>query len=306
MIVVHDFDRLRGTELVATIGFFDGVHVGHRFLIGEMRAIARARNLPSAVITFPEHPRAVLHADYRPRLLNSFEEKLQRLEATGVDYCVALDFTLALSRLSAEEFIASVLAKELHVKSLLIGYDHRFGHDRTESFERYLLYGAAHGIEVLKAPPYDGGNTPVSSSGIRKLLQAGEVAEAARWLTAPYQLSGHVVGGHKVGRTLGFPTANIRADEPLKVIPGNGVYAVWVETRGKRYKGMLYIGDRPTLRNGKEISMEVNILDFSGDLYNDRVRVSFVRHLRGDIRFDSVEALKAQLERDRRTVTDLL
>ena len=169
MIVVRDFDRLKGKELVATIGFFDGVHLGHRFLIDEMKEIAKARNLPSAVITFPEHPRAVLHADYQPKLLNSFEEKLQQLETTGVDYCIVLDFTIELSRLSAKEFITSILAKSLHVKTLLIGYDHRFGHDRTDGFEQYVVYGTECGIEVLKASPYDEGNTAVSSSEIRKL-----------------------------------------------------------------------------------------------------------------------------------------
>ena len=275
MIVVRDFDRLKGKELVATIGFFDGVHLGHRFLIDEMKEIAKARNLPSAVITFPEHPRAVLHADYQPKLLNSFEEKLQQLETTGVDYCIVLDFTIELSRLSAKEFITSILAKSLHVKTLLIGYDHRFGHDRTDGFEQYVVYGTECGIEVLKASPYDEGNTAVSSSEIRKLLQAGNVAEAAYLLTYPYQLLGHIV-------------------------------SVWVEVEGERYKGMLYIGDRPTLNNGKDISMEVNILDFSGDIYNDSIRVSFVQYVRGDIKFDSLEELKAQLEKDRCTVNNLL
>ena len=299
MIVVRDFDRLKGKELVATIGFFDGVHLGHRFLIDEMKEIAKARNLPSAIITFPEHPRAVLHADYQPKLLNSFEEKLQQLETTGVDYCIVLDFTIELSRLSAKEFITSILAKSLHVKTLLIGYDHRFGHDRTDGFEQYVVYGTECGIEVLKASPYDEGNTAVSSSEIRKLLQAGNVAEAAYLLTYPYQLLGHIVSGYKVGRTLGFPTANIRVDEPFKVIPGIGVYAVWVEVEGERYKGMLYIGDRPTLNNGKDISMEVNILDFSGDIYNDSIRVSFVQYVRGDIKFDSLEdAIRKLMEEE--------
>ena len=312
-----NFDRLKGKELVATIGFFDGVHLGHRFLIDEMKEIAKARNLPSAVITFPEHPRAVLHADYQPKLLNSFEEKLQQLETTGVDYCIVLDFTIELSRLSAKEFITSILAKSLHVKTLLIGYDHRFGHNRSEGFEDYVRYGKEIGIEVIRAKaytsnieignePYDEVNTAVSSSEIRKLLQAGNVAEAAYLLTYPYQLLGHIVSGYKVGRTLGFPTANIRVDEPFKVIPGIGVYAVWVEVEGERYKGMLYIGDRPTLNNGKDISMEVNILDFSGDIYNDSIRVSFVQYVRRDIKFDSLEELKAQLEKDRCTVNNLL
>ena len=306
MIIVKDFNDLQGKELVATIGFFDGVHLGHRFLIGELRKAARERGLPSAVITFPEHPRAVLRTAYQPRLLNTFEEKLRQLATTGVDYCVVLDFTLALSRLSAQAFIADVLARQLRVRSLLIGYDHRFGRDRADGFEQYVAYGAACGMEVLRATPYDEGNTAVSSSEIRALLAAGEVEEADRLLTYPYPVEGQIVGGHRVGRTLGFPTANIRVDDSRKMLPGIGVYAVWVELLGKRYKGMLYIGDRPTLRNGRDISMEVHILDFSGDIYNDRIRVCFVRRVRGDIRFASLDLLREQLERDRETVGQLL
>ena len=235
MIVVRDFDRLKGKELVATIGFFDGVHLGHRFLIDEMKEIAKARNLPSAVITFPEHPRAVLHADYQPKLLNSFEEKLQQLETTGVDYCIVLDFTIELSRLSAKEFITSILAKSLHVKTLLIGYDHRFGHNRSEGFEDYVRYGKEIGIEVIRAKAYTSNieienvpNVPVSSSLIRKLLHQGEVDLAADCLKYEYFLDGIVVGGYQVGRKIGFPTANLSVDDPDKLIPADGVYAVWV------------------------------------------------------------------------------
>ena len=153
MIVIRDTDLLKGKRLVATIGFFDGVHLGHRFLIDELKGIARAKNQPSAVITFPEHPRAVLHSDYQPKLLNSFEEKLEQLATTGVDYCIVLDFTIELSRLTAQEFITSILAEKLHTDALLIGYDHRFGHDRKDGFEQYVVYGAACGMEVLKDSP---------------------------------------------------------------------------------------------------------------------------------------------------------
>lgn len=306
MIVVRDTELLKGIELVATIGFFDGVHLGHRFLIGDMCEVAKYRGLPSAVITFPEHPRSVLHADYQPKLLNSFEEKMQQLATTGVDYCIVLDFTLELSRLMAKEFITSVLAERLHVKTLLIGYDHRFGHDRTDGFEQYVAYGADCGIDVMKASPYDEGHTAVSSSEIRKLISNCEVEKAAHLLTYPYQLKGSIVSGYKVGRTLGFPTANIRVDEPFKVVPGIGVYAVWVDVVGQRYKGMLYIGDRPTLNNGSDISLEVNILDFSGDIYDDPIVVSFIHFVRGDIKFATLEELKEQLERDRRAVSEML
>lgn len=306
MIVVRDTEIIKEKKLVATIGFFDGVHLGHRFLIGELKQLADERNLPSAVITFPEHPRAVLHADYQPKLLNSFEEKLKHLASTGVDYCIVLDFTIGLSRLTAQEFITTVLADQLQVSTLLIGYDHRFGHDRTDGFDQYVTYGAACGMDVVKASPYDEGQTAVSSSEIRKLLSLCQVEEAAHLLTYPYQIQGSIVSGYKIGRKLGFPTANIQIDEPFKIIPGIGVYAVWVYLKNKRYKGMLYIGDRPTLNNGSNITLEVNILDFSEDIYNSEITVSFIHFVRGDIKFDSLEELKIQLANDRDTVDHLL
>lgn len=306
MIVVRDTELLQGKELAATIGFFDGVHLGHRFLIEEMKEIARQRNLPSAVITFPEHPRTVLHADYQPKLLNSFEEKVRQLASTGVDYCIVLDFTAALSRLTAREFISTILAKQFHVKTLLIGYDHRFGRDRADGFEQYVRYGAECGMEVIQATPYEGGRVAVSSSEIRRLLAGGRVKEAADLLTYPYQLKGKIVSGYKVGRTLGFPTANIQVEEPFKVIPGIGVYAVWVYLDGKRYKGMLYIGARPTLNNGDHVTLEVNILHFSGDIYQEEITVAFMQPIREDTKFASLDELRAQLARDRQTVDRLL
>lgn len=306
MIVVKDTELLKGKELVATIGFFDGVHRGHRFLIGELKEAARRRNLPSAVITFPEHPRAVLHSDYQPKLLNSFEEKLEHLATTGIDYCIVLDFTVELSRLTAREFILSVLAEQLHVKTLLIGYDHRFGRNRADGFEQYVRYGADGGMEVLQATPYDEGRIAVSSSEIRRLLSLCQVEQADYLLTYPYQLKGSIVSGYKVGRTLGFPTANIEVDEPFKVIPGIGVYAVWVYLEGKRYKGMLYIGNRPTLNNGTDITLEVNILHFSGDIYNKEITVAFMDYVRGNSKFNSLDELRAQLNRDRERVDRLL
>ena len=305
MIVVRDFDRLKGKELVATIGFFDGVHLGHRFLIDEMKEIAKARNLPSAVITFPEHPRAVLHADYQPKLLNSFEEKLQQLETTGVDYCIVLDFTIELSRLSAKEFITSILAKSLHVKTLLIGYDHRFGHNRSEGFEDYVRYGKEIGIEVIRAKAYTSNieignepNIPVSSSLIRKLLHEGEVSLAAHCLKYEYFLDGIVVGGYQVGRKIGFPTANLRVDDPDKLIPADGVYAVWVTFDGKTYMGMLNIGVRPTIDNGPNRTIEVNILHFHSDIYDKFIRLTFVKRTRPELKFSSIDELIVQLHKD--------
>ncbi len=305
MRVIRDTQAITESGVMATIGFFDGVHLGHRFLIDEVKAAAAARGLPSAVITFPAHPRAVLQKDYQPRLLNSFEDKLRLLATTGVDYCIVLDFTVALSQLSAEDFL-QILATEWRVKGLVIGYDHRFGHDRRDGFTQYVHYGAQYGIEVLKAAAFDAGHTEVSSSEIRRLLHEGAVEQAAHLLTYAYSISGRIVSGYKVGRTLGFPTANIQPDDPMQLLPGIGVYAVWVEVEGERHKGMLYIGSRPTLDNGAQLSIEVHILHFSGDIYNDPIRVTFERFVRGDEKFDSLEALKAQLMRDREVVDQLL
>lgn len=305
MRVIRDTQAITESGVMATIGFFDGVHLGHRFLIDEVKAAAAARGLPSAVITFPAHPRAVLQKDYQPRLLNSFEDKLRLLATTGVDYCIVLDFTVALSQLSAEDFL-QILATEWRVKGLVIGYDHRFGHDRKDGFAQYVHYGAQYGIEVLKAAAFDAGHTEVSSSEIRRLLHEGAVEQAAHLLTYAYSISGRIVSGYKVGRTLGFPTANIQPDDPMQLLPGIGVYAVWVEVEGERHKGMLYIGSRPTLDNGAQLSIEVHILQFSGDIYNDPIRVTFERFVRGDEKFDSLEALKAQLMRDREVVDQLL
>lgn len=305
MIVIRQNEDTIEQGIVATIGFFDGVHVGHRFLIKELQDWGKELDMPSAVITFPEHPRQVLHSDYRPKLLDTFQEKMERLETTGIDYCIALDFTYELSLYSAADFIR-LLAEGYHVKGLLIGYDHRFGHDRSDGFEQYVEYGGQVGMEVRKASPYDEGNIRVSSSEIRRLLQEGKVEMANALLTYPYQLRGRIVSGYKVGRTIGFPTANIEVDSPYKLLPKVGVYAVWVELLGKRYKGMLYIGKRPTLQNGDNLTIEVNILGFSGNAYNDEITVSFVYAVREDKAFESVKALREQLERDRQTVDKLL
>lgn len=306
MKLIRNIQDIAEEGLVATIGFFDGVHAGHRFLIRELKEEAVRRRLPSAVITFAVHPRAVLQADYQPKLLNTFEEKVRQLATTGVDYCIVLDFTVELSRLSAQEFIDRILYRQLHVRALLIGYDHRFGHNRSDGFPQYVAYGAACGMDVMQASRFDAASATVSSSAIRRLLSEGNVGEAARMLTYPYTLKGQVVAGYKVGRTLGFPTANIRPEDPAKLLPSVGVYAVWVDWKGERYKGMLYIGNRPTLNNGEQVSVEVNILHFSGDIYQDEIEVSFVCRVRGDQRFDSLEALREQLQRDYEEVDELL
>lgn len=306
MIVINDTQTIPPQGLAATIGFFDGVHLGHRFLIDELKRTAAARNLPSAVITFPEHPRTVLHSDYQPKLLNSFEEKIELLGGTGIDYGIVLPFTPELSRLSAQAFIEEVVSRRYGVKALLTGYDHRFGHNRTDGFEQYTAYGKACGVEVLRAPAFDAGRIRVSSSEIRAQLAARNIWQANEFLTYPYRIKGTIIAGNQIGRTIGFPTANIRVDEPFKVIPGIGIYAVRVAVDGEKYPGMLYIGDRPTLSNDNAISMEVNILNFSGNLYNREIEVFFEEYIRDNRKFGSLDELKQQLTRDREQVLSLL
>lgn len=305
MRVIYDARELTdGRELAATVGFFDGVHAGHRALIRQLRGVARERGQAAAVITFPVHPRRVLQSDYRPQLLDSFEEKLARLAETEVDVCVVMDFTPALAALTARAFMER-LSAEWRVRTLVVGYDHRFGHGRAEGFEEYVAHGRAVGMEVLRGTPYllaDG--TAVSSSRIRALLAECRVEEAARMLTVPYRLRGRVVSGQRIGRTMGFPTANLAVDEPLKVRPGDGVYAVRAWLRGAAYRGMLSIGNRPTLGN-QPTAVEVHLLDFAGQIYGEALEVEFIRHLRANRRFDSLEALREQLLRDREAVARL-
>lgn len=299
MKVIYDRNEWKEKEIVATIGFFDGVHPGHRFLLREMLELAKVRKLPSAVITFPVHPRIVLQSDYQPKLLNSFDEKLELLSKTGIDYVIVMDFTPELAALTAQTFITDVLSAQWHVSTLLIGHDHRFGHQRAEGFEQYVAYGRACGMEIVKATSYSEKGVAVSSSAIRRLIERGDVETASHLLGYYYRLKGHVVGGHKVGRLIGFPTANIAVDEKFKVIPQSGSYAVWIKVDNKRYKGMLYIGSRPTVNNGNNLSIEVNIFDFSADIYNQPITVEFVKFIREDMKFNSLDELREQMEADR-------
>ncbi|MFR9165654.1 MAG: riboflavin biosynthesis protein RibF [Dysgonomonas sp.] len=301
MILIDSNKGLQHKPLVATIGFFDGVHSGHRFLIEQVKKGAAKKQLPSAVITFPIHPRRILNKDYQPALLCGYDEKVKRLSSTGVDYCISLDFTFEMSKLTAKEFMTEILKKKLNVDTLIIGYDHRFGHNRAEGFEDYLRYGNEIGMEVIQQQELDP-HEHVSSSRIRRLLGGGEVSKAAKLLSYNYTISGKIVEGFKVGRTIGFPTANIQIWEDFKVIPAFGVYAVKVLIEDKKYDGMLYIGKRPTLQNGDNISLEVNIFDFDEDLYNRSLTAEFIEFVRADEKFSNVDELKAQIARDKESV----
>lgn len=291
---------------VATIGFFDGVHRGHRFLIEQVKELAAGKNLASTLITFPIHPRKIMQADYQPKLLSTPEEKKELLLQTGVDRCVMLPFTPELSQLSAYEFMRDILQKQLNVRVLVIGYDHRFGRNRCEGFDDYCRFGEEIGMEVVKARACVLNGINISSSVIRAFLSGGEIHLANKCLGYRYYLEGIIVDGYKIGRTLGFPTANLSVSNPDKLIPANGVYAVKVRLEGHEYKGMLNIGHRPTLDNGEQRSIEVHILHFSSDVYQKTMRIEFVERMRDEKKFRRVEELIAQLGRDAEEADRLL
>lgn len=298
---------LQPDACVATMGFFDGVHLGHRFLIDEAKRIAAQKGLPSMVVSFWPHPRTVLQTNFCPQLLTDRFEKEEKLIKTGVDHVRTLAFDKALSEMSAREFMEEILQQELHVKTLVIGFDHRFGNNRTDDFEAYCRYGKEIGMEVLQATPFSLSTAEnISSSYIRRSLLAGKLAEANAALGYVYEVRGKVVGGHQIGRQLGFPTANIEPLDNFKLLPAFGVYAVWVEVKGKRYKGMLDIGRRPTLHKDSDVTIEVHLLHFQGDLYQQILKVGFVERFRADVAFPDVEALVVQLVKDREYVDALL
>lgn len=296
MNIITNFDNKPSVPLVATIGFFDGVHIGHQHLIGQLRELAAKHGCETAVVTFAQHPRQALNADYKPQLLSTIAEKEALLASYGVDNCLVLDFNRSLSEMSAREFMGNVLSR-IGVKYLLIGYDNRFGRNRVDGFDDYVRYGKEIGIEVVEATPFKYADICISSSVTRTFLAEGNVDFAATCLGRPYQLEGIVVHGFSEGRKIGFPTANLHCTEG-KMIPADGAYAVRVMIDETTYRGMLNIGMRPTLGNGAERSVEVHILDFCADIYGRTLRVEFISRLRSEQKFASTDELAAQLRKD--------
>jgi len=306
MQIIDNIPDLPLEPCVATIGFFDGVHLGHRFLIEQVKELAKDKGLRSALITFPVHPRQVMKSDYRPELLTTPEEKIELLKAQGVDYCIMLDFTVELSQLSALSFMKDILQQRYNVSTLIIGYDHRFGHNRSEGFEDYVRYGQQMGMNVYRAQACMIDDLNISSSLVRTYLLEGKIDLSTRYLGYNYSIEGVVVGGYRVGRTIGFPTANLDLRESNKLIPSDGVYAVRVEVKGCLYAGMLNIGYRPTLDNGSKKSIEVHILRFDEDIYDEKIRLYFVSRIRSEMKFSGLDELIAQLKRDAAFVDSVL
>lgn len=293
--------------MVVATGFFDGVHLGHRLVLKQLTAAAAERGLPSAVVTFWPHPRTVLQDDARDlRLLTTLDEKKRLFREAGVDRVEVIPFTRAFSKMSTEAYLRDILVSQLGAKTLLLGYDNRMGHDAGTPDEIAAIAQRV-GLEVLRTDRFDlTDDFTVSSSKIRRAIEAGDIRLANRMLGYPYNMLGVVIAGNRLGRKMGFPTANLQLYEPLKLIPGNGVYHVEVEVLGEHFHGMCNIGVRPTVGTGGAKTIETNIFDFDEDIYGLDLNLTFLEKIRDERRFDSIEALSAQLARDRERCRGML
>lgn len=295
------------TPSAATIGCFDGVHRGHQMLVQMMVQQARQRGLKPMVVTFDRLPRQLFDQTFQPQVLSTLDEKETYLKALGVEEVVVLPFTHQLAALSAEAFMREILRDQLSVALLVTGYDHRFGHDRSEGFDDYVRYGQQLGMDVVRGDvAMMDEQMAVSSTVVRQLLsEEGRVDRMPEVMARRYMLSGRVVSGEHIGHELGFPTANLEPDSKEKLIPANGAYAVWAIVDGHRMPAMMNIGTRPTFE-GKQQTLEVHILSAVGNLYGQKMTVEFVSRLRAEQRFDTREALIVQLELDKQKTEGIL
>jgi riboflavin kinase/FMN adenylyltransferase len=301
---IDDFSRL--DHAVVTSGTFDGVHLGHRKILSRLKEIAETEKGETVVITFWPHPRLVLHPeDTTLKLLNTFEEKAELLKAEGIQHLVRIPFTKEFSQLTSEEFIYKILVQTIGTRKLVIGYDHHFGKNREGSFEQLKLNGPRYGFQVEEIPRQDVDHIGVSSTRIRQALEQGDISTATHFLGTPYSLTGRVVMGDKLGRVLGYPTANLEVEHKNKLIPEDGIYAVTVRHEHHFFKGMLYIGNRPTI-DGVKRNIEVNIFDFNQEIYGESLTVYFHTRIRGDQKFNDLEELKHQLALDRESALGAL
>lgn len=301
---LEDFQRL--DYAVVTSGTFDGVHVGHQKILARVNEIAKKNGGESVLITYWPHPRLVLYPDDTTlKLLNTFEEKAELLREQGIDHLLRIPFTKEFSKLTSEEFIQKVLVETIATKKLVIGYDHRFGNNREGRFEHLKANASKYGFEVEEISKQEVDHIGVSSTKIRNALFSGEVHLAKELLGKDYSISGRVIKGEKIGRMIGFPTANIEIDSKHKLIPADGAYAVKVDINGSLYSGMMNIGFRPTVQ-GKTKTIEVHIFDFDKDLYGENIRIYFKKRIRDERKFEDVEALKAQLALDKMEALKIL
>jgi riboflavin kinase/FMN adenylyltransferase len=293
---ITDFPQTKGTVL--TLGTFDGVHLGHTKILNKIKEAAKTMVLESVVLTFHPHPRSVLQTNTPMRLLSCIDEKSNLIQHAGIDHLVIHPFDKAFSQLTAEEFVTDILVKKFNLKKIVIGYDHRFGKNRTANIDDLTRFGLEFGFEVVQITAEEVNAITISSTKIRKALENGDCSTAQNYLGHPYTLSGTVVKGQQLGRTLGFPTANLQPCCAEKLIPKNGVYVVRVSYDNRYYSGVLNIGTRPTI-SGTSQTIEVHLFDFSQEIYNAKLTLEFLTFLREEQRFDSLDALKNQIISDK-------
>ena len=291
---------------IVSQGTFDGVHLAHKKIIERLKQIASIKNGESVIITFEPHPRIVLlPLDHGLQLLSTLNEKINLLEKAGVDHLIILPFTKEFSRLSSEQFIRNILVNKIKTNTLVIGYDHRFGKNREGSFEHLKNSASLYEFEVEEIPEQDIDEIAVSSTKIRQALLNNDIQTAQKYLGNSYSLEGNVIKGKQLGRTIGYPTANIEVENSYKLIPQDGVYAVWVWYNKARFGGMLNIGNNPTIKD-KGRSIEVNIFDFEKEIYTENLKIEFVNKLRNEEKFDGLDALKNQLHLDKQNALAIL
>ena len=301
---IKDFKPIRNA--IVTIGTFDGVHLGHQAIFSKMKEEAKKRNGATVLITFSPHPRFVLQKDSQNlKFINTYQKKLERIEKAGIDHLIVIEFTREFANNSSEDFIKDYVVKYVHPELIIIGYDHHFGKNREGNIDLLEKVKDHYGFDVIQVPPYYVDGQPVSSTRIRKLLEVGNVQEANLMLGYEYALTGKVVRGNAIGRTIGFPTANIETPQEFKLIAANGVYACRTLIKGRLYNGMSNIGVRPTIDHG-ELTIEINIFDFDEDIYDETITILFVDRLRDEKKFDSLDTLKEQLGKDREQSMRLL
>jgi len=296
MKILSDKQKLN-VQTIATIGFFDGVHIGHRFLLSELKTIGQKKRLESLVISFNNSPQNSLHPEKNIKYLSTPLEKTQLLSDFGISNCLMLDFDKKIAQQDAETFL--MWLKEMYsVKILLIGHDHRFGNDKISTFETYQKLGEKLNIEITKCTKFEDNGKQVSSSIIRSLISNGDIKLANQLLDYTYSITGKVIHGNKIGRTIGFPTANLKINSE-KIIPKNGVYIVETCINNQIYKGLLNIGTRPTV-DGNTQTIETHLIDFNKDIYDEKITLYIKKRLRDEVKFSSITELQQQIEIDRK------
>ncbi len=300
MLIVRFTDQFRLEKpSIVTIGTFDGVHLGHGQIMSRLKSLKKQTGYQTVVLTFEPHPRTVLFPDQQDlKLLTTTEEKLTLLERAGVDVTVVYPFTKIFAAMDSDQYLRRILVSSLNVKHLVIGYDHRFGNNRAGNIDTLKTFAEELGYSIEEISAHDIDQITISSTKIRKALEEGRLSLANEFLGHPYTLEGTVIRGKQLGRTIGYPTANVEVSESLKLIPGNGVYFVSVTTSGSGYFGMMNIGTNPTTDNDGLRKIEVHLFDFNGDLYGKRVTVQLLSRIRDELTFTSLDTLKQAIAND--------